>query len=209
MATKQLYLYPIWVRAWHIINALMFLLLIISGLSMHFSAAGTGLMGFKLAVSTHNVTAIILTINYGIFLIGNMLTKNGRFYGKWRKNLSINLWKQLRYYSIGIFKNEPHPFPVTENQKFNPLQKFSYVIVMYFGMPLLIVTGIGLFFPEWIVYSIFKISGLVFTDVLHHIVGFILSMFLVIHLYTCTLGDKPGTLFKSMITGYHEEHEAH
>ena len=78
---------------------------------------------------------------------------------------------------------------------------------MYLGMPLLIISGIGLMYPEKISSTIFNMSGLVFYDLLHIIVGFVLSMFLIIHLYTCTLGDKPGTLFKSMITGYHEEHE--
>ena len=92
-------------------------------------------------------------------------------------------------------------------QKFNPLQKPSYVLAMYFCVPLLILSGLGLMFPEMIAYDIFKISGLLFYDVLHIVVGFVLSIFLVIHLYTCTLGDKPGTLFKSMINGYHEEHE--
>ena len=102
---------------------------------------------------------------------------------------------------------EPHPFPITEEQKFNPLQKFAYVIAMYFGMPLPIMSGVALMFPEMTSYSVFNISGMVFYDVLHIIVGFVLSLFLLIHIYTCTLGDKPGTLFKSMITGYHEEHE--
>ena len=27
MATKKIYLYPIWIRAWHVINALTFILL--------------------------------------------------------------------------------------------------------------------------------------------------------------------------------------
>ncbi len=80
-------------------------------------------------------------------------------------------------------------------------------MAMYFGMPILIISGIALMFPEKISNTIFNISGLLFYDVLHIIVGFILSIFLVIHLYTCTLGDKPGTLFKSMVNGYHEEHE--
>ena len=55
--------------------------------------------------------------------------------------------------------------------------------------------------------NVFGISGLVFYDSLHIIVGFVLSLFLLVHIYTCTLGEKPGTLFKSMINGYHEEHE--
>ena len=207
MATKQIYLYPVWIRLWHITNALMFILLIFTGISLHFASSEFKVISFGASVGIHNTAAIIVTFNYGIFVIGNIVTRNGRFYRKWRKNLATNLWKQFIFYAAGIFKREPHPFPITEEQKFNPLQKFSYVIAMYFGMPLLILSGIALMFPEMTSYSVFNISGMVFYDVLHIIVGFVLSLFLFIHIYTCTLGDKPGTLFKSMITGYHEEHE--
>lgn len=207
MATLKIYLYPVWIRIWHVINALMFLLLILTGISLHFSGEGNAFIRFDVAVGIHNVAAIIVTFNYGLFVVGNIVTKNGRFYRKWRKNLITNLWKQFVFYAVGIFKKEPHPFPINEKQKFNPLQKFAYVIVMYFGMPLLILSGIALMFPDIIAYNVFNISGLIFYDVLHIIVGFVLSLFLLIHIYTCTLGDKPGTLFKSMIYGYHEEHE--
>ena len=203
MATVKICLYPVWIRLCHVVNALMFILLIFTGICLHFSCE---LISFNLAVGMHNVTAIIVTLNYGVFVIGNIVTKNGLFYRKWRKNLATNLVKQFWFYAVGIFKKEKHPFPITEKQKFNPLQKFSYVIVMYFGMPLLILSGLALMFPELIAYNIFNISGLVFYDVLHIVVGFVLSLFLIIHIYTCTLGDKPGTLFKSMIYGYHEEH---
>jgi thiosulfate reductase cytochrome b subunit len=207
MATNKIYLYPVWIRLWHVLNALMFITLIFTGLWLRYAAAESGFISFNVAVGIHNVCAIILTVNYGIFVVGNMVSGNGRYYRKWRKNLMPKLWKQFQFYAFGIFKNEPHPFPITKKQKFNPLQKISYVLAMYLGMPLLIISGIGLMFPERISTAIFKISGLVFYDALHVIVGFVLSLFLLIHLYTCTLGDKPGTLFKSMINGYHEEHE--
>jgi len=207
MATIKIYLYPVWIRIWHIINALMFLLLIITGISLHFSSMDNSLIRFDISVGIHNVAALIVTFNYGIFVIGNMVTRNGGYYRKWRKNLVVNLWKQFVFYAVGIFKKQKHPFPITEKQKFNPLQKFAYVIVMYFGMPLLIISGIALMFPDIITFKVFKVSAMVFYDALHIIVGFVLSLFLLIHIYTCTLGDKPGTLFKSMINGYHEEHE--
>lgn len=207
MANKKIYLYPVWIRLWHVTNALMFIILIATGISLHYAEMGNGIISFRLSVRLHNICAIILTINYGIFVLGNMFTGNGVYYRKWRKNLWPKLWKQFLFYAVGIFKGEPHPFPITKKQKFNPLQKVSYVFAMYFGMPLLIISGILLMFPEKISNSIFNISGLLFYDTLHIIVGFVLSVFLVIHLYTCTLGDKPGTLFKSMINGYHEEHE--
>jgi thiosulfate reductase cytochrome b subunit len=207
MATKRIYLYPKWIRLWHVTNALLFLALIVTGISLHYSSVDNSLIPFKTSVGIHNICAIILSVNYGIFVIGNMITGNGRYYRKWRKNLWPKLWKQFVFYAVGIFKDEPHPFPITKKQKFNPLQKISYVLAMYFGMPLLIISGIGLMFPERISTTIFNISGLLFYDVLHIVVSFVLSIFLVIHLYTCTLGDKPGTLFKSMVNGYHEEHE--
>ncbi len=207
MATKKIYLYPVWIRLWHTLNALMFLVLLITGISLHYASAESSFIPFQVSVALHNVCAIILTINFGVFVLGNMFTGNGTYYRKWRKNLWPKLWKQFLFYAVGIFKGEPHPFPITKKQKFNPLQKVSYVFAMYFGMPLLIVSGIALMFPEKISATIFKINGLVFYDALHIIVGFVLSIFLLIHLYTCTLGDKPGTLFKSMINGYHEEHE--
>jgi len=207
MATSKIYLYPVWIRIWHVINALMFILLILTGISLHYSGSGFNLIGFEASVGIHNVCALILTFNYGVYVIGNMVTKNGKYYRKWRKNLVPKLWKQFVFYAVGIFRNEPHPFPITKKQKFNPLQKVAYVFAMYFGMPLLIISGIALMVPDLIGYKVFNVSGLIFYDVLHIIVGFVLSVFLLIHLYTCTLGDKPGTLFKSMVNGYHEEHK--
>ena len=206
MANTKIYLYPKWIRLWHALNALMFLVLIVTGIALHYASADGGLISFKLSMILHNICAIVLTFNYGIFLIGNTVTRNGVYYRKWRKNLWPKLWKQARFYAIGIFKGEEHPFPVSKKQKFNPLQKVSYVFAMYVGMPLLIISGFALMFPEKVSLTIFNISGLLFYDTLHIIVGFVLSIFLLIHLYTCTLGDKPGTLFKSMVTGYHEEH---
>lgn len=206
MANKRLYLYPIWIRLWHVTNALLFILLILTGFSLHYASIDNSFIPFNVSVVIHNVCAIILSINYGVFVIGNIVTNNGMFYSKWRKNLWPKLWKQFQFYAFGIFKGDPHPFPITKKQKFNPLQKVSYVFAMYLGMPLLIISGVGLMFPERIGQSIFNINALVFYDVLHLIAAFVLSIFLVIHLYTCTLGDKPGTLFKSMVNGYHEEH---
>jgi thiosulfate reductase cytochrome b subunit len=206
MSTIKVFLYPIWIRIWHWLNALMFLMLIITGISLRFSSVDNAFIRFDVAVAMHNIAAIIVTFNYGVFVLGNIVTKNGRYYRHWRRNLVVNLWTQFKFYAVGIFNKEKHPFPVSEEQKFNPLQKFAYVIVMYFGMPLLVFSGLALFFPDLMGAKVFNISGLVFYDSLHVIVGFVMSLFLLIHIYTCTLGDKPGTLFKSMINGYHEEH---
>jgi len=200
-----MYLYPKWIRIWHVINGIMFLILIVSGISMQYTdkESASYVIGFAKAVKMHNFAAIVLTINYILFVTGNFLTSNGRYYRIGKKNFLEDLGAQFKYYSWGMFKGEKHPFPVTEERKFNPLQKITYVLAMYVAMPMLIISGIGLFFPEITIKSFFGISGLILTDILHITMGFFLSIFMVVHIYTCTLGSKPTSLFRGIITGYH------
>jgi thiosulfate reductase cytochrome b subunit len=200
-----MYLYPKWLRLWHVLNAALFIILIITGLSMQYTDKGNAsyMVGFAKAIKWHNFSALILTINFIIFVTGNILTTNGRYYKVSRQNFLDELLAQLKYYSWGMFKGEKHPFPVTEQRKFNPLQKLTYVLAMYIAVPLLIISGIGLLFPEITVVKFFGVSGLILTDILHITMGFFLSIFMLVHIYTCTLGSKPTSLFRGIITGYH------
>lgn len=199
----RIYLYPIWIRIWHWTNALMFLVLIVTGLSMQYSSPDYPMIRFDWAVSFHNISGVIVTISYLFFIVVNRFSFNRKYYRFKRKGFYNRLKKQFLFYTIGIFKNEPAPYPVSKKRKFNPMQKFSYLLVMYVGMPVLIITGLGLLYPEFIVPDISGISGIHLTDLIHIISGFILSIFMVIHIYFCTIGTKPLSNFKSMITGWH------
>ena len=202
-----MYLYPKWIRVWHVINTAMILILIVTGLSMQYTDKDNAsyVVGFAKAVRWHNFAAIVLILNYILFVTGNLLTNNGRYYRIGRKDFLSNPAKQFKYYSRGMFKGEKHPFPVTEERKFNPLQKLTYVLAMYVAFPLLIISGIGLLLPEITIKTFFGISGLILTDILHITMGFLLSIFMIIHIYTCTLGAKPTSLFWGIISGYHRE----
>ena len=140
-------------------------------------------VGFAKAVKWHNFAAIVLVLNYIFFVTGNLLTKNGKYYRLGEKGFFSNLKKQLQYYSWGMFKGEKHPFPVTEERKFNPLQKLTYVLAMYVAFPMLIISGIGLLLPEITITTFLGISGLIYTDILHITMGFLLSIFMIIHIY--------------------------
>jgi thiosulfate reductase cytochrome b subunit len=200
-----MYLYPKWLRAWHVLNALMFLVLIVTGLSMQYTDKENAayMVGFAKAVKWHNFAALILVLGYVIFILGNAFTGNGKYYRIKGAGFMADLISQAKFYAFGMFKGEKHPFPVTMERKFNPLQKFTYVLAMYLGMPLLIISGIVMWIPELAIDNIFGMSGLVLNDVLHISTGFLLSIFMIIHIYTCTLGSKPSSLFKGMISGYH------
>lgn len=200
-----MYLYPKWLRLWHWLNAILFIVLILTGISMQYTGKNNPdyIISFARAVKWHNLAATILTINYIFFVTGNIVTRNGRYYRIKKENFIKDLMTQLKFYAGGMFKKQEHPFPVTEERKFNPLQKFTYVLAMYVAFPLLVISGIGLLFPEITVRNFFGVSGLIYTDLLHITMGFLLSIFMIIHIYTCTLGAKPTSLFWGMITGYH------
>lgn len=204
-----MYLYPIWVRLWHVLNAVLIIILIITGLSMQYTDKQGYILvvGFAKAVKWHNIAAVILTFNYIFFVAGNVISGNGRYYRISKKGFLSDLGKQLKYYSWGMFRGEKHPFPVTSERKFNPLQKLTYVLAMYVAFPLLIISGLGLLFPETVLNRFFSISGLILTDLLHITMGFLLSIFMIIHIYTCTLGARPTSLFRGIITGFHEPDE--
>jgi len=203
-----MYLYPVWVRLWHTLNAVLIIILIITGISMQFTGEDMKfLVGFEKAVRWHNLSATILTLSFIFFVTGNLVTGNGKYYKIAKQNFWSDLVKQMRYYAWGMFRGEKHPFPVSLERKFNPLQKFSYVMAMYVAMPLVIISGLGLMFPEVTINRIFGVSGLILTDILHITMGFFLSVFMIIHIYTCTLGSTPTSLFRGMISGYHEPEE--
>ncbi|HEY4785779.1 MAG TPA: cytochrome b/b6 domain-containing protein [Bacteroidales bacterium] len=198
---QYIYFYPKWLRIWHQINALMFLMLIITGLSMQYGIFG---IRFDFAVSLHNVCGIILVFNYLLFMVGNLLSGNYKYYLLKFNNFFKELKAQFRFYCSGLFKGEKPPFPLSKERKFNPLQKLSYVVVMFVFMPIIILTGIAMLFPQLIINKILGIPGIVLTDLLHIIMGFLGSIFMIVHIYFCTIGMKPGASFKSILNGYQE-----
>ncbi len=200
MAQNRIYLYPVWVRLWHIINALMCLILIITGVSMQYSTQDNAFIGFQTAVKWHNVAGILLLTNYFVFLIGNIVTTNKKHYMLIYKGFINRLIKQFRYYTFGMFKRESAPFEIDENQKFNPIQQIAYIIIMYGFVPLVCITGCIMFYPEDMVNQ----HGFLMVDILHVIGGFTISLFLIIHLYFSTIGHNVSSHFKSMFNGWHE-----
>lgn len=204
-ANSKLYFYPLWLRIWHAINAIGIILLIITGISMQWGVEDS-FIEFKTAINIHNTSGIVLTINYLLFFVGNIITSNIRFYLIKPKGFFKRLLKQAQYYTFGMFQGMQSPFPLSEKRKFNPLQKLAYAIIMYLFVPFVIISGFALLFPEIIIEQIYSLSGVLLTAVAHSMAGFFISIFLVIHLYVASVGKSPAENFKSIITGWHNIH---
>ena len=206
ISENKIYFYPIWLRIWHGINALGILILIFTGISMQFSNPKLTFPNFELAVNLHNIAGILVTVNYLLFFLGNILTSNKKYYRLKLKGLIKRLTLQVEYYTSGMFKNHQPPFPLSEKRKFNPMQKVSYLIVMYLFVPGLMVTGLALLFPETIIENVYSVSGIFLTAILHASLGFLVSIFLIVHLYVASIGKHPLNNFKSILNGYHDIH---
>ncbi len=202
--SDKIYLYPLAIRVWHMINALMIILLIITGVSLQYSDLEYTFVRFDYAVTVHNIAGVILAIDYFLFVIINIVTGNFKHYNIKLKKYPQKLWRQFYYYSIGIFKGEKPPYQITTKRKFNPLQQFSYVLVMYLFLPILVLSGFVLLFPELVPDKVFGYGGIMIADFFHVINGFFATVFLFIHVYFCTIGKNPLSSFKSIVNGWHE-----
>lgn len=205
--SEKIYLYPVAIRIWHLVNALCIIFLIITGISLQYTDPAYPFIRFDLAIKMHNYSGVLLSISYLLFIIANIISGNVKQYQFKIKGYINKLLKQAYYYSIGIFKGQKPPFPITTSNKFNPLQQFSYIVIMYMIVPVMVITGIGLLLPDLVPERIFWQVGIFIADIFHIIGGFIISVFLFVHIYFCTIGKNPLRNFKSIINGWHEAHD--
>ena len=203
MSSSKIYFYPLWLRFWHLINALGIIILIITGIFMHWGIHGT-VIGFQFIVNMHNYTGVLISLNYLVFFFGNIIFKNNRYYRLKMKGWTKRVMRQAGYYAFGMFKGQEAPFPLSEKRKFNPLQKYSYFFTMYMVLPCVILSGIGLLYPELIVKELYNVSGVFLTAIFHAVMGFLISIFLTVHVYAASIGKNPLQNFRSIINGWHD-----
>jgi thiosulfate reductase cytochrome b subunit len=191
-------------RLWHWSNAVGIVLLVLSGFQIHFSEQFRLFGDHTQALNWHNLIGLIVCFGWGLWLLYNLLSKRFfRYYLPNRDDLPAGMIRQALFYGMGIFKGEPHPFPVGENRKFNPLQKWTYLGVMMLLIPFQIVTGLYLYFMVVGVIP-FDGSDAWFASIFHYVGAFFATLFVISHIYLGTTGHKPWGQFQCMLTGYHD-----
>lgn len=201
---NKVYLYPLWLRIWHWFNAICFFVLILTGLNLHYAGTWISFVNFEYSRLWHNIFGILLSVNYIIFIIGNILTGNLKHYIPKISGIFERLVIQGKYYLVGVFKGESHPYHTGIEQKFNPLQQMAYLFIMYLFMPLVVISGLVLFFPETAPDTIGGMGGIWPVAIFHISIGYVLSFFMFAHIYLATHGKTVTSNFKGMIDGYHE-----
>ena len=192
-AMKKVYLYTRFERLWHWFQALMIILLLITGFEVHGSYT---LMGFERAVELHNFSGLLWLGAFAFFAFWMVIT------GEWRQYIPTTqkLFVVARYYAWGIFHGEEHPVHKSPDAKHNPLQRLTYLGISAMLLPVQMVTGL----LYWMYNSLPAGTSLEPIALVHTLVGFLLANFLIVHIYMTTTGHSVFSHIAGMITGWEE-----
>lgn len=206
---EKILLHPLVERIWHWVQALSIVMLIITGVMIHWPEWFPG--WFDYAVKLHNWFGWLAVISFVVWLIYNLVTRRIKHYIPTKEDVPGGMVKQAKFYGYGIFKHDPHPYAPSEDNKFNPLQKIAYFQFQALLLPILLLSGLLYMYPEFFKPVINAIGGLTVLAIIHLILGGLFAAFLVAHIYLATTGETVGENFKAIITGYgiksdHDDH---
>lgn len=193
---KRTYIYKGFERFWHWTQSLLIIFFAITGFEIHGSYT---LFGYERAVMMHDILAwsYIILIVFTIFW--HFAT------GAWRQYIpTTKLVKaQFEYYISGIFRGAEHPTHKTSYNKFNPIQRLTYLAFKVLIIPVMVVTGL-IYMYYMYPNSVVQIGRLEFFALIHTFGAFLLIVFLIVHLYLLTTNDNPKESLMAMVDGWEE-----
>lgn len=198
---EKIKLYGNYERYWHWAQFGAITTLVVTGFEIHSSYE---LMGYERAVNIHNVAGW----GYSILLMFTMFWMIVTGMYKQFLPTTKGLDKQFRFYSMGIMKNEPHPTKKTPENKMNPIQRFTYFGLMWFLLPMQVLTGI-LYLYINIAKDMFGVESIKWIALFHTLLAFMVVVFVIIHVYMITTGHTLTAYLEGMVTGKEavDEHE--
>jgi len=204
----KVYVNPLPVRIWHWANALMFIILIATGLQIRYLDLFS-LVSFRSAVTVHNWVAFALIANFFIWLLFYLFSDRNQAYHPEFNILKLadQSLKQMLYYGRGMFRGEPNPHHIDPYNKFNPLQRMLYQILMLLLLPLQFATGLLLWDVKRFQPYIDLVGGVRVVDTVHVLIFIFFVFYMFFHPYLATLGHTPTAHIKAMITGWEDVDE--
>ncbi len=205
---KRTYIYRGFERFWHWTQSLLIILLGVTGFEIHSTYE---LIGYERAVMYHDILAwsFIVLIIFTIFW--HFAT------GAWKQYIpTTELVKaQFKYYISGIFSGAEHPTNKTVYNKFNPIQRLTYLAFKVLIIPVMVGTGLVYMYYMYPDSGV-HVNRLELFAYLHTFGAFLLIVFLIVHLYLLTTNDNPVESVSAMVTGWEEvdidpeqEHKEH
>ena len=171
------------IRLWHGLQVVLAFGLLGSGLSMHYGDSGLAPLPFRAAVRTHNALGVANVALWLAFVVGNARSGRVRAYLGRLRSLPRELPAQAHYYAGGIFRGESEPRLGHPDERFNPIQKLSYAVLMYVVLPTAVLAGSVLFYPLIAPERALGHPGLWPVAMVHLAAGYSITLFVVVHVY--------------------------
>jgi len=203
---QEEYLYDRYERFWHWMQAVVIIGLIFTGIVIHWP---TSAETFKWMVYTHNILGALLLINAVIALIDALATGFIKQFIPHPKGFFSQAITQAVFYMRGIFLNEPHPFEKSRDQKLNPLQQMTYLMILNILLPLQMLTGVLIWGAQHWPDLTDALGGLRWLLPAHTLIAWFFAAFVVLHVYLTTLGPTPLSSIRGMVTGWEEVEVGH
>ena len=195
---ERVYLFTRFERLWHWAQAVLIIGMLVTGFEIHGTYTW---LGFAQAHQVHTtiVWAFIALWVFAIFW--------HFIIGEWRQYIPTmkKIDKIVRFYAVGIFRGDPHPFQPTRARKHNPMQAQTYLGVTVVVTPLLWISGLAYLFYNELAAAGWGIQ-LATIALVHTIGAFMMLAFLIGHIYLGTTGHTPTAHFKAMVSGWDEAH---
>jgi PAS domain S-box-containing protein len=193
---KKVYVYKIFERFWHWMQALVIFVLMVTGFEIH---STYNLLGYQTAVDVHNFSAWAFLVLIVFAIFWHFTT------GEWRQYIpTTKLVKaQVDYYLTGIFKGAHHPTKKLVYNKFNPLQRIIYLGLKILVIPVQVISGFLYLYFHYPLKGL-ELESLQTVAIFHTFGAFLLLTFVVVHVYLTTTGHKPLSAIKAMVTGWEE-----
>ena len=201
---KRVEIYSIYERTWHWLQAGSISLLSLTGFEIH-APGSIHIFGFAAASRLHEALALFTIANGFLSLFYHLATGAIRqFVPQPKEALSMGAI-QLRYYLVGIFKGEPHPFSRGPRHKLNVLQQVTYLAILNLLLPAQLITGVLMWRShEWFRF-VDAIGGMRVLATVHVAVAWLFVAFIVMHVYLTTTGHTPLAHIRAMLSGYEME----
>ncbi len=213
MSEKKMmvYLQPTPVRIWHWLNALGIVTLCVTGAQIRFPEYVNIFGTYKAAIELHNTAGIVVAVSFFLWLFYYLVVAGSlvHLYVPKMEDIKTGLFRQALFYFFNYFRGKPNPHHTTPDNKFNPMQKSAYLVIMMVLVPLVIVTGILLLNIDPLRNTLLMIGGLKILVGAHFLLACSLCAFLFTHIYLATLGHTPFAHFVPMWTGWEEVEEHH
>jgi thiosulfate reductase cytochrome b subunit len=204
---EMVYMTPMPVRIWHWLNAFGIVTLCVTGLQIRFPDHINIFGAYKAAILLHNTAGVVVSISYMLWLIYYLVVARSliKLYVPTLEDLKSGIFRQAFYYFLTYFLGKPSPHHGTPDNKFNPMQKAAYLVIMFVLLPLVILSGVLLLYVAPLRELLLLLGGIKMLVGTHFLVACSFTAFLFVHIYLATLGHTPLAHFKPMWIGWEEE----